>query len=118
MVPSLALRKPEMMEKSVVLPAPLGPISAVIRPSAAVSDAAFTANRPPKRRVTRSTTRRGSAMAPLLDGRGGWRGTARQPFAHLRKPADQAARCKPDDQHKHRAIDNQIKAGDIAGHEL
>ena len=81
--PSLGLRKPEMRENSVVLPAPLGPISAVMRPSGAASEAALTASRPPKRRETRSTTRSGSAMAGLHD-RGCRRGATA--FAQLRKP--------------------------------
>ena len=36
----------------------------------------------------------------------------------LREPADQAARRKPDDQHEHRAINNEIEAGGVAGQKL
>src|SRR5262245_32501394 len=65
MRPSLGGRKPLMMENSVVLPAPLGPISAVIRPASAASEASSTASRPPKRLHTRSTRSSGSTMGPL-----------------------------------------------------
>ena len=39
MRPSLGAMKPVMMANSVVLPAPFGPISAVMRPASAVNDA-------------------------------------------------------------------------------
>ena len=55
-----------MTANSVVLPAPLGPISAVMRPSVADSETLLTASKPPKRRETRSTDSSGSAMAGLL----------------------------------------------------
>jgi len=57
---------PVAMPNSVVLPAPLGPISAVMRPRGAVSDTPLTASRPPKRRDTLCTASRDSAMAGLL----------------------------------------------------
>ena len=49
-----------MIANSVVLPAPLGPISAVMRPAGAASEAASSASSPPKRFDTRSTASRGS----------------------------------------------------------
>src|SRR5262245_29197994 len=107
-----------MIENSVVLPAPLGPISAVMRPSRAARDAPFTASSPPKRQVTLSTISKGSAMARLPGGARGRRVMARQQPACMREPADQSTRCKPDDEHKHRAIDNKVEAGCIACHEL
>src|SRR4029453_14540554 len=113
-----ALTNPEMIEKSVVLPAPLGPISAVMRPSGAARDAPLTASRPPKRQVTRSTTSKGSAMSRPLGGGRGRHVMARQQPACMREPADQSTRCEPDDQHEHRAVDNKVKAGSIACHEL
>ena len=54
-----------MIANSVVLPAPFGPISAVMRPASAVNDALSTASRPPKRLETFSTRSRGSATAAL-----------------------------------------------------
>src|SRR5207249_4036894 len=69
MRPSLGGRNPLMMENSVVLPAPLGPISAVIRPASTASEALSTARRPPKRLNTRSTRSSGSAMGALQDRR-------------------------------------------------
>src|SRR5262245_629972 len=107
-----------MIENSVVLPAPLGPISAVMPPSAAARDARSTASRPPKRQLTRSTTSKGSAMPRLPGGGCGRHVMARQQPACMREPADQPTRCKPDDQHEHRTIDNEVEAGRIACHEL
>ena len=54
-----------MIANRVVLPAPFGPISAVMRPAAAANDALSTASRPPKRLETFSTRSRGSATAAL-----------------------------------------------------
>src|SRR4029450_12815613 len=107
-----------MIEKSVVLPAPLGPITAVMRPSRAARDAPLTANSPPNRQVTRSTTSKGSAMPRLPRGGRGRCAMARQQAAYMRYPADQSTRCKPDDQHEYGAIDNKVEAGRIACHEL
>src|SRR6516162_2966841 len=45
-----------MMLNSVVLPAPLGPISPKISPSSTVNDTSSKARSPPKRRDTRSQT--------------------------------------------------------------
>ena len=59
-LPASGGRKPATMAKSVVLPAPFGPISAVMRPACASSDASETATRPPKRltmpRASRTAT--------------------------------------------------------------
>src|SRR5262249_13831270 len=106
-----------MIEKSVVFPAPLGPISAVICPACAASEAAFTASKPPNLQVMPSTARSGSATANL-PGRIHRRSTPCQQFAHMCEPADQPARHNPDDQHEHRTIDNEIKTGSITGHQL
>src|SRR5262245_5957605 len=104
-----------MIEKSVVLPAPLGPISAVMQPSRAARDAPLTANSPPKRQVTRSTTSKGSAMPRLP---AGGCAVARQQPACMRESADQSTRCKPDDQHEHGTVNNKIEAGRVTCHEL
>jgi hypothetical protein len=55
MRPAVGGRKPETTANSVVLPAPFGPISAVMRPVSAVNDALSTASNPPKRFDTFST---------------------------------------------------------------
>src|SRR4029077_15158978 len=109
---------PEMIEKSVGLPAPLGPMSAVTCASEAVSDAALTASNTPNRHVTRSTASKGSAMACLPGRRGGWPGAAHQDLARLREAADQATRREPDHQHQYGAIYNEIKARSITGQKL
>src|SRR5262252_9912301 len=51
-----------MTENSVVFPAPLGPISAVMRPASTASDTSSRAIKPPKPLDTRSTRSNGSAM--------------------------------------------------------
>src|SRR5262245_25711392 len=66
MRPSVGARKPEIIANSVVLPAPFGPISAVIRPVSAANDARSTASRPPKRFETFSTRKIGSVSGSLM----------------------------------------------------
>ena len=53
--------KPESTLNSVVLPAPFGPISAVIDPRSTASETSFTATRPLKRFVTLSARRMGAS---------------------------------------------------------
>src|SRR5688572_14081515 len=60
-----------MTLKNVVLPAPLGPISAVIEPSATSSVAPSTAKRPPKCLTTSSVSRIGAPLdAPVARAEG------------------------------------------------
>src|SRR5437016_13039862 len=51
-VPKSGTRNPEIRLNKVVLPAPLGPINAVIRLSRAASQTSVTAERPPNRLLT------------------------------------------------------------------
>src|SRR3954454_18499111 len=62
-VPSSGLSKPVRRLNSVVLPAPFGPISAVMAPRCTSMWSTSTAVRPPKVRFTPSTTRIGSGLA-------------------------------------------------------
>src|ERR1700682_5168278 len=105
MRPSLAGREPLMIENSVVLPAPFGPISAVMRPASAANDARSTASRPPKRFDTCSTRSRGSATVLLRRCRrgGSWRA---KPSTQVVEDADDAARRERDDQDQNAAIDD------------
>src|SRR5581483_10508609 len=61
--PALGARSPESRLMSVVLPAPLGPITAWISPSSSSSESWSTAARPPKRFESASTRSSGSAIA-------------------------------------------------------
>src|ERR1044072_9595779 len=110
MRPSLGAMKPVMIANSVVLPAPFGPISAVMRPACAVNDAALTASSPPKRRETFST-RSSSAMRAL-------RRLATKLRAQAGEQSRDAARRKGDDEHQHRAVNHQVEPGRVAGRQL
>src|SRR4051812_49447445 len=117
MRPALGDAKPAMIENSVVLPAPFGPISAVMHPACARNDARSRASRPPKRFDTCSTRNTGSTMAAAQ------RRRCRPPEGPEAAPqvaenATDAARRKRDDQDEDAAIDDEIEAGCLAGHEL
>src|SRR5262245_42771107 len=114
MRPALGGRKPVTMANSVVLPAPFGPISAVMRPVSAMNDAWSTASRPPKRFDTASTRRSGSAMGALrYDG-----ARPRPAIAQVGEQAGNAARRECHHQDQHAAIDDEVEPGCIAGDEL
>src|SRR5690349_20269387 len=98
MRPWLGPRKPEMMENSVVLPAPFGPISAVMQPACAANEASFTASRPPKRRDTFSTWSRASPMAALRER------TQPARYPSTDEPRN-PARSKADDRDQHQTVD-------------
>src|SRR5438105_8642714 len=81
--------KPVSAAKSVVLPAPLGPIRPAIEPSATSRLAPSTARRPPKIFDSART----SSMPP-------------PPSKHV----DQPVRQKADDEDQQRAVDDERKA--------
>src|SRR5215510_4512187 len=112
MRPAVGRRKPVTMANSVVLPAPFGPISAVMRPASAVNDAPSTASRPPKRFDTASTRRSGSAMGTLRCD------DPRPRPAQAGEQAGYAAWRERHHQDQHGAVDDEIEAGRIAGDEL
>src|SRR5262245_41952745 len=103
------------MANSVVLPAPFGPISPVMRPAAAANDTWSSATRPPKRRETPSTRSKVSAMGAIRRRRGG-RGSARpKGAAQVGDEANDPARCERHHQDEHAAVDDEIEPGGIAG---
>src|SRR6516165_3263802 len=93
---------------------PLGPIRALIRPVSTASETLSTARRPPKRLNARSTRSRGSAMDAL---RCRWP-QARKADAQGGQEARNSMRGKGYDQHEHAAVNDEVKAGRIAGDEL
>src|SRR5262245_3223929 len=103
-----------MMENNVVLPAPLGPISAVIRAVSTASETSSTARRPPKRLNARSTRMSGSAMGALRDRRP----QTRQTRTQIGQQAHDPVRGKGHNQDQHAAVDDKVEAGRIAGDEL
>src|ERR1700716_1410751 len=117
MRPWLGGPNPVTIENSVVLPAPFGPISAVMRPACAVNEARSTASKPPNRFDTCATRSRGSAMAAFQ--RCG-RNAAGRPQATIEvgKDAGDPARRERDDQNENAAVDDEIEAGRVAGHKL
>src|ERR1700680_3241867 len=115
MRPLVGRWKPLMIENSVVLPAPFGPINAVIRPFAADSVARSTASKPPNRLVTVSTSSNASGMTLLRRCR-----SFRESY-DVPQGSDQsgnAAREECHDHNKHSAIDDEIKARRGVGEKL
>src|SRR3954452_6270581 len=104
MRPLLGGRKPEMIENKVVLPAPFGPISAVMRPGKAANDAWFTASRPPKRFETFSTWIRASATAALRGLR-----FFDEPTIQAGEDTGDALRREGNDKDQHAAVDDKIE---------
>src|SRR5262245_63441556 len=117
MRPLSGRRKPVMIANSVVLPAPFGPISAVMQPAWALNDTSLTASRPPKRFDTRSTCRIVSAMGALrLCGLA--RHEAREPRAQIGDDAGDAARREGNHEDENAAVDDEVEPRRIAGNEL
>src|SRR3954454_1054521 len=80
MVPLVGGRSPESRLVSVDLPAPLGPITAWMRPRQRSTETSFTAARPPKRLVSRAAeSRTSSPIRALL--------AAREPLHQAQQPA-------------------------------
>ena len=107
-----------MMANSVVLPAPFGPISAVIRPAGADSDAALTASKPAE--AARHVLDRQAAAQPWAASRT-CDATPRRRAKRSRTSANAPTRPRGAKQMtsiEHGAVDHEIEAGHVAGHEL
>ena len=98
-----------MIANSVVLPAPFGPISAVMRPSSAANEARSTASSPPKR-LAMTFSHRSSGLS-----HGALRCfVARSAAAHAaREDTRDAARRERHDQHQHAAVDHEVEPGRV-----
>src|SRR5258708_38466989 len=94
-----------MIANKVVLPAPFGPIRAVMRPDSTLSETLSTASNPPKRLLTPSTRSSGSAMGlfRLQRFHGG------KTLPDLAKQPGNTARGESHDQDKNAAIDDEIE---------
>src|SRR5580704_7777471 len=114
MRPLLGLRNPLIMANKVVLPAPFGPIRAVMRSGSTSSETLSTASNPPKRLLTPSTRSSGSAMGLLRPQ--GFQGGETLP--RLATQPGNATRSKSDDQNEDAAIDDEIEPRRVAGDEL
>src|SRR5207248_9194563 len=96
-----------MMENNVVLPAPLGPMSAVIRPASTANEALSTASRPSKRLQTRSRRSNGSAMRALPQARP----RPRKAQAQVGDEPPHAPRLERDDEDDQPAVDGDVQPG-------
>src|SRR5260370_9699176 len=103
-----------MIANKVVLPAPFGPIRAVIRPAWTLSETLSTASNPPKRLLTPSTRSSGSAMGLFRP----QRFQSREALPRLEQQSGNAARGESDDQDKNAAIDDEIEPRRVTGDEL
>src|SRR5690242_20915104 len=112
MRPSVGRRKPVIAANSVVLPAPFGPISAVMRPVAAVKDARSMARRPPKFFETFSTRSRGSAMAALRH----W--LAAESLAQRGDNAGDSSGRESHHDNQHTSVNDEIEARCVTSDEL
>src|SRR5262249_30856994 len=99
-----------MRWKLVVLPAPLGPMSATVSPSATAKLKSCTARKPPKR-LLRLRTTSASAIARRLHRR---RGHGRKTLPGVVNEADEAGRPQENDRHQDQAVDGELHAAQAA----
>src|SRR5579862_9887891 len=102
------------MANKVVLPAPLGPIRAVMRTASTSSETLSTASNPPKRLLTPSTRSSGSAMG--LFRLQGFHGGEMLP--HLATQPGNAARGESHNENEDAAVDDEVEPRRVAGDEL
>src|SRR5215468_6373020 len=112
MRPPLGRRKPLTIANRVVLPAPLGPSSAVMRPVSAENEAPSTASRPPKRFETFSTCSNASGMGAFP------RDSPAPARQQIRQRPDDSARRKGHHQDENAAVDDEVETGRVADDEL
>src|SRR5580700_4144484 len=111
MRPLLGVRNPLIIANKVVLPAPFGPIRAVMRPDSTSSETVSTAINPPKRLLTPSTRSSGSAMRLLR--LQGFRGSDSLP--RLAKQPGNAARSESHNENEDAAVDDEIEPRRVDG---
>src|ERR1700730_7091131 len=111
MRPLPGVRNPLIMANKVVLPAPFGPIRAVMRPDWTLSETLSTASNPPKRLLTPPTRISGSAMR-LFQPR---QFQDSEALPRLEKQPGDAIRSKSHDQDEDAAVDDEIEPRRVAG---
>src|SRR4029077_9777371 len=114
MWPAVGVKNPLIIANKVVLPAPFGPISAVIHPDWTLSETLSTASKPPKRLLTPATRSSGSAMGLLR--LQGFHGDETLP--HLAAQPGNAARGESHDQDEDAAVNDEIEPRHVAGGKL
>src|SRR5579885_1363105 len=105
MRPAAIAALPVTALKSVVLPAPLGPMRAQTSPAATAKETASTALRPPKRTVTSARSRRGAASAVII--------LVAEDGVEPRQQARQPARQEEDDEDDEEAEDQLLEPREI-----
>src|SRR5580700_5027865 len=103
MRPLPGVRNPLIIANKVVLPAPFGPIRAVMRPDWTLRETLSTASNPPKRLLTPSTRSSGSAMG--LFRLQGFQGGKTLP--NLAKQPGNAARGESHNENEDAAVDDE-----------
>src|SRR5580692_12045233 len=111
MRPLLGVRNPLIIANKVVLPAPFGPIRAVMRPDWTLSETLSTASNPPKRLLTPSTRSSGSAMGlfRLQRFHGG------ETLPCLEQQPGNAARGESHNENEDAAVDDEIEPRRVDG---
>src|ERR1700693_3605510 len=113
MRPSSGWSAPLMQLKSVVLPAPLGPMRPTISRGSMVSDTSWLATRPPKRLVhdvTSSSGVIGSALGASALGRLGRRAADQSPGPARPRQREQPVGPAARDEHDDGAVDDEVDA--------
>src|SRR5690606_26022429 len=103
--PAVGRCRPETRLNSVVLPAPLGPISPTISPCCTSALTSETATRPRKALVSDSSLRSGRVGAPPFRGA---RGPHPAPGSVPVDDAYEPARQHPHDDQQHQAVDEEV----------
>src|SRR5438309_12036933 len=93
-----------MQLKSVVLPAPLGPMRPTISPGSTASEISLLASRPPKRFVTASTLSSGAMRSGRRRGRAVPANPARP------RQREQAGGAERGDEDDDQAVDDEVDA--------
>src|SRR3984957_6950410 len=114
MRPRPGVRNPLIIANKVVLPAPFGPIRAVMHPDWTLSETLSTASNPPKRLLTPSTRSSGSAMGLLRPQ--GFHGGETLP--RLEQQPGNAARGESHNENEDAAIDDEIEPWRVTSDEL
>src|SRR5512144_149925 len=115
MVPASGFTNPVMRLKTVVFPAPLGPIKKTISPSSTWKLTSLVASRPPKRLLTFSNSRIRAIALSLHRPDGAGLPPGPPPSLEER---DHPAREEDDHHHQEQAVDHQVSVLEVGLEDL